>query len=102
MDTTQPGALTFSFSMSPSPVTLVATSRFISLTSVFRSSWTVEPTAASSTVSFFTEPLATWMVEEGLIFSTSLIRPARVSRVPGSPSRVIFIRPLSSVLLSSR
>lgn len=60
MDTVLPGALMFSFPMSPSPVTLVATSRFISLTSVFRSSWTVELAAASSTFSLATVPLATW------------------------------------------
>ena len=102
MDTTQPGAFTLSWSMSPSPVTLAPTSRFISLTEVFRSSRTLALTAASSTVSFATVPLATWIAELGVLSVTSLIRPARVSRLPEPPSSSMLIRPLSSVLLSSR
>ena len=58
MATSEPGALTTSFSMSPSPVTVVPVSRLSSLTTAPRSMTTVEPTAASSTVSLATVPLA--------------------------------------------
>ena len=101
METVLPSAFTVRSAMSPSPVTVVATSRFTLPTWAPAVMLRVEPVAFSSTVMVSTSPAATPMLDLGVRSTTSFTLPASFRLRPSSPSSSMRLRPQPAGVLSA-
>ena len=101
METVDPGALTFRWLMSPSPVTSVARSRFSSRMEARLSMMTEASSAFSSMVTTSATPWAIWRVDPGVRSMTFLRLPASWNRESSTPSSRTVLRPRPSSVRSS-